>query len=113
MKILMLNIFEISNDSDAKNIEGFFISFGSIIQNADTMITNLINWAFTHFIEMISNFTINVETKFSINVNTKISFIDSNSNFFAYIITKQYTAKKFYDIMIDTNASKRFTIDYE
>ena len=110
MKVLMLNISIISNDNDTKNIKGFFISFELIIQNADAMITNLINRAFTHSIGMIFNHIINVNTK---NVDTEISIIDSNSNFFVYIVTERYTVKRFYNIIIDTNASKHFTIDYE
>ena len=77
------------------------------------MTTDLANRAFTHSIELISNLTTNVETEFFIdNVNTEISIIDSNSNPFTYIVTERYTAKEFYDIMIDTGASKRSTVGY-
>ena len=104
MKILMLNISAISNDSDVENIEGFFTSFGPITQNADTMATDLTNRAFTHSIKLVSDFTINVDTK--------ISIVDPNTDPFAYIATERYTANEFYGIMIDTGASKRFTVDY-
>ena len=107
MKTLMIDILNNSKISniDVKNIEEFFISFGLITQNADTMTTDLANRAFTHSIEMISDFTT--------NVNTEISLVDPNSNPFAYIAIERYTTNEFYDIMIDTNASNRFTIDYE
>ena len=105
MKVLMLNIPAISNDSKVENIERFFISFGPIIQNVDTIVTDLANRAFTHFIGLISDLTINVDTK--------IFIIDSNSDLFAYIVTERYTEKEFYGIMIDTNASKRSTTGYE
>ena len=81
----MINISTNSNDNDTKNIEGFFISFEFITQNTNTMTIDLTNQAFEYSIELISNFTINVNTN---NIDTEIFTVNSNSNLFAYIITK-------------------------
>lgn len=96
MKILMINILTISNYSDSRNIERFFILLEFMI------ITNLINLTFAYFIETISNFVINVKTK---NIDTIFFIFNLKSNFFAFIVTEQYITKEFYDIVIDINAS--------
>lgn len=41
-----------------------------------------------------------------------IPYLDSDLHLFIYIATEQYTYNKFYDIIIDPNASRHSTVSY-
>lgn len=75
--------------------EVFITSFDSV-SHAELMTAELINKFFMHFL--------------SINSSSNV-VIDFDS--FSYIIIERYTCKKFYDIMINTDASKYSTTKYE
>ena len=66
----------------------------------------LINYSFLYLITFKTLF-INIFIRLIIN------FIDYKQDLFIYIIIKYYTLKKFYNIIIDISAFKKFIINYK
>ena len=98
MKAFVLNAISEFSFSKIENSETFFTSFGAL-QNAEMMIINLNQRVFKHGLEIIS-----IEF---------LTFHESEaSNPFAYVVSDRYTSDEFYEIMIDTNASKYSTVGY-
>ncbi len=137
MKTLIVNLSALSSISDnSSNVETFMISF-DFVQNAEMIITNLVNRSLSHF--LINNLHIcmnndktsnvlqtNLKTLTSsdfiqIDLNVSLDFVHicmkniimKNIDFFTYIIIDRYTSEMFYDIMIDSRASVRSIVDYE
>jgi hypothetical protein len=119
-----------SNSNNLWNVETFITSFDSV-DNAETMITNLVNCFLKYFLINTLHICMNNDqtsndfqtdlktiTSFSlvqIDLNVLILFhiCMKNIDFFTYIIIHCYTFEMFYDIMIDSDVFKRSTVDYE
>lgn len=85
-----------------ENSKAFFILLG-FMEKAEEMITNLANRSFSLFLINIGNVSFN-----HINsTNATCDKIETNP-----IPTNWYLFDKFYEIMIDTNISKHFTVGY-
>ena len=96
IKVMIIDVDDISSDSLTSDYSEALISSFDSIQNVKMMMTDLNNRAFEHFlIHEIST------------TNMK------NSNPFVYIATERYSTAKFYEIMIDTSASRHFTTEYD
>ena len=98
MKALIINIDDVSDLSISDYSEALINSFDSI-QNVEMIMTDLNNKAFEHFLTH--------------DISTTTTTIMKNSNPFVYIATERYSAAKFYEIMIDTSASRHFTAKYD
>jgi hypothetical protein len=131
MKTLIVNLSTLSSISDnSSNFETFMTSF-DLVQNAEMMITNLVNRSLTHFLinnlhtrknnDQTSNdlrtdlkiFTLSDLIQIDLNALTFVHICMKNIDFFTYIIIDRYTSEMFYDIMIDSKASVRSIVDYE
>ena len=98
MKNFILNAISVASTFfKFENFETFFTSFEAL-QHAEVMIINLNQRAFEHGLEIIS-----------------IEFLNDfeASDPFAYVISDRYISDEFYEIMIDTDASKYSIVDYE
>lgn len=89
-------LFTTLND---ENSEAFLISL-DFMEKADEMTTNLANRSFSYFLFTISN----VSASSIKSANTNYDIINTNS--FVYTATDRYLFDEFYEIMIDTRASK-------
>ena len=96
MKTFVLNAISEPSFSKIENSETFFISFDAL-QNAEVMIINLNQRAFKHESGIIES----------------LIFDDFEaSDPFAYVVSDRYISDEFYEIMIDTEASKYSTAGY-
>ena len=100
MENFILNaIFVASTFFKFESSEIFFISFEAL-QHAKIMTINLNQCVFEHGL--------------GINIEFLNAFHDFEaSDFFAYVVSDRYISNEFYEIMIDTDASKYSTVDYE
>jgi hypothetical protein len=121
MKTLIMNLSSLSlfSNSNHSNAETFMISF-DLVQNAEMMITNLVNRSLSHF--LINNLHISMNDQTSDDLQTDLKKVYSsdlihicmkNIDSFTYMIIDRYIFAVFYDIMIDSNASIRSIVDYE
>jgi hypothetical protein len=108
-----------SNSDNTANAETLMISF-DLVQNAETMITNLANRSFNHF--LISNLHINTNDQTSDDLQTDLKMIHFSDlvqicmkkiDFFTYMFIDRYTFAVFYEIIIDSKVSIRSIVDYE
>lgn len=106
MEILLIDIpFLPSIILNNKNFKAFFTLLG-FVKKVKKMATNLINKLFNNFFITIGNVLLN-----HINsVNAACDTIDTN--IFAHIASNWYLSNKFYEIMINTNASNHFIAAY-
>jgi hypothetical protein len=139
MKALIVNLsslssssssgFSIPHSSERSNVETFF-SFET--ENPEIMINNLTNRFLIHslvFFQM-TPFQIGMEiNQIDTEINQNITFIQislKNGHFldlihitmrdtdsFIYMIIDRYIFEKFYELMIDSKASRTFTTEYE
>jgi hypothetical protein len=109
-----------------ENAETFIIIFESM-KNLESMTTDLVNRSFNHYLidfhtsmndQSLSNdqisdhFQISLKNEFLIIVHTDMK--NTNSDSFAYVmIFDRYISEKFYEMMIDSNASTKSTAEYE
>ena len=97
MKTFVLNATSEFSFPKIENSETFFTSFATL-QDAEIMIINLNQRAFKHGLKITEPLT---------------SHDTETSDPFAYVISDRYISNEFYEIMIDTDASKYSTVDYE
>ncbi len=129
MKALIMNLSILSLISDnLSNVETFMITF-DFVQNAEMMITNLVNRSLNYFLINNLHICMNDDQTSDVlqtDLKTLSSFdffvfvhicmkntIMKNIDLFTYIIIDRYTSEMFYDIMIDSKASVRSIVDYE
>lgn len=77
------------------------------VKKVEEMNINLANRSFSLFLITIGNVLPNHIS------STNTAYDISDINLFAYIVTNQYSSDKFYEMMIDTNASKHSIVGYE
>jgi hypothetical protein len=120
MKALMIEFSSFSS-FEKDNAETFIIIFESM-KNSEMMIVNLINRSLSHYLinfhtdmndQIIDRFQICLKMRSSIIiVHTNMKNINSDS--FAYVmIFDRYISEKFYEVMIDSNASTKSTAEYD
>jgi hypothetical protein len=121
MKALMIEFSSFSSLEKNSNAETFIIIFESM-KNSEMMIVNLTNRSLSHYLidfhtdmndQIIDHLQICLKKEFSIIiVHTNMKNI--NSDLFAYVmIFDRYISEKFYEMMIDSNASTKSTAEYE
>jgi hypothetical protein len=122
MKVLMIDFSSsLSSFEKNSNAETFIIIFESM-KNSEMMIVNLINRSLSHYLidfhtdmndQIIDHFQICLKKEFFIIiVHTDMKNINSDS--FAYVmILDRYISEKFYEMMIDSNASTKFIAEYD
>jgi hypothetical protein len=121
MKALMIDFSSFSFFEKNSNAETFIIIFESM-KNLQLMTTDLVNRSFSHYLidfhtdmndQTIDYLQINLKNGFSIIiVHTDMKNINSDS--FAYVmISDRYTFEKFYEMMIDSNASTKSIAEYD
>jgi hypothetical protein len=128
MKILMIEFSSLLSSLEKnENVETFIIIFESM-KNFETMIINLINRSFNHYLidfrtdmnnQLSSNDRIIDHLQISLKNESSIIIVHTdmkNINFdsFAYVIIfDRYISEKFYEVMIDSNASTKSIAEYE
>jgi hypothetical protein len=127
MKALMIDFSSfLSLFEKNENAETFIIIFESM-KNFESMIIDLINRSFSHYLidfhinmndQLLSNDQINDHLQISLkNKSLIIVYTDmknTNSDLFAYVmISDRYISEKFYEMMIDSNASTKSTVEYD
>jgi hypothetical protein len=128
MKALMIEFLSFSSFEKNENAETFIIIFESM-KNPEMMITALNNRSFSHYLidchtdmndqssssidQIIDHLQISLKNEFSI-ITVHTDMKDINSDSFTYVmISDRYTFEKFYEMMIDSNASTKSTAEYE
>jgi hypothetical protein len=128
MKALMIDFSSfLSFFEKNSNAETFIIIFESM-KNFESMTTDLVNRSFSHYLidfhtelndqsssndQIIDHLQISLKNEFSIIiVHTDMKNINSDS--FAYVmIFDRYISEKFYEMMIDLNASTKSIAEYD
>jgi hypothetical protein len=111
MKALMIEFSSFSFFEKNSNAESFIIIFESM-KNLELMITDLVN-------QSLSYYLIDFHTDINDQISLKTEFLhtdmkNTNSDSFAYVmIFDRYISKKFYEVMIDSNASTKSTVEYD
>jgi hypothetical protein len=118
MKALMIEFSSFSS-LEKNNAETFIIIFESM-KNFESMIIDLINRSFSHYLidfhtdmndQNLVHLQISLKKEFSI-LHTNMKNINLDS--FAYVmISDRYISEKFYEMMIDSNASTKSTAEYK
>jgi hypothetical protein len=90
------------------------------MKNLQSMIIDLTNWSFSHYFidfhtrmndQNLVHFQISLKKGFFI-LHTDMKNINPDS--FAYVmISDRYISEKFYEMMIDSKASTKSTVEYE
>jgi hypothetical protein len=127
MKALMIEFSSSSPLEKNENAEAFITTFGSM-ENLGSMTTDLINRSFSHYFidfhtdmndqsssndQIIDHLQICLKKGFSmIIIHTGMK--NTNPDSFAYVMTfDRYISEKFYEMMIDSNASTKSTVEYD
>jgi hypothetical protein len=126
MKALMIDFSSLSFFEKDSNAETFIIIFESM-KNFESMIIDLINRSLSHYLidfhtdmndqtlndQNIVNLQISLKNESSIIV-VHTNMKNTNSDSFAYVmISDRYTSEKFYEVMIDSEASTKSTAEYD
>jgi hypothetical protein len=122
MKALMIDFSSfLSLFEKNENAETFIIIFESM-KNLESMIIDLINRSFSHYLidfhtdmndQTTDHHQISLKNEFSI-ITVHTGMKNTNSDSFAYVmIFDRYISEKFYEIMIDSNASTKSTAEYD
>jgi hypothetical protein len=122
MKILMIEFSSLLSFSEKNENAKTFIIIFELMKNLELIIIDLVNRSFNHYFidfhtdmndQTIDHFQISLKNEFFIIiVHTDMKNI--NSDLFAYVMTfDRYISEKFYEIMIDLNASTKSTVEYE
>jgi hypothetical protein len=132
MKALMIDFSSFSS-FEKNNAETFIIIFESM-KNFELMITDFVNRSFSHYLidvhtdmndqfvndqsQNLAHLQINLKNEFSITalhiiiVHTDMK--NTNPDSFTYVtIFDRYISEKFYEMMIDSNASTKSTAEYD
>jgi hypothetical protein len=128
MQVLMIEFLSLlSSFEKNENAETFIIIFETM-KNAESMTTDLINRLFSHYFinfqtnmknqslndQIIDHLQISLKNEFPIIIIVYTDMKNTNSDSFAYImIFDRYISEKFYEIMIDSNASTKSIAEYE
>jgi hypothetical protein len=117
MKTLMIEFSSFSSFEKNSNAETFIIIFESM-KNPEMMIVNLINRSLSHYLidfhtdmndQNLVHLQISLKTE-TLQTDMKNTDLDS----FAYVmILDRYISEKFYEMMIDSDASTKSTAEYE
>jgi hypothetical protein len=126
IKALMIEFSSsLSSFEKNSNAETFIITFEPM-KNLKSMISDLINRSFSHYLidfhtnmnnqilndQNLVHLQISLKNESIIIVHTDMKNIKSDS--FAYVMTfDRYISEKFYEIMIDSNASTKSTAEYD
>ncbi len=105
-----------------KNVETFIIIFESM-KNSESMITDLINRSFSHyFIDLHADLNVDQNSshlRISLKNESLIITIvhtdmkNTNLDSYAYVMTlNRYISEKFYEVMIDSSAFTKSTVEY-
>jgi hypothetical protein len=126
MKALMIEFLSFSFLEKNSNAETFIIIFESM-KNLESMIIDLINRSLSHYLidfrtnmndqslndQIIDHLQICLKKGFPIII-VHTDMKNTNSDSFAYVmIFDRYISEKFYEMMIDSNASTKSTAEYE
>jgi hypothetical protein len=122
MKALMIDFSSfLSSLEKNENAETFIIIFESM-KNFESMTTDLVNRSFSHYLidfhtdmndQTIDHLQISLKNGFSIII-VHTGMKNTNPDSFAYVmIFDRYISEKFYEMMIDSNASTKSTAEYE
>jgi hypothetical protein len=124
MKALMIEFSSFSSFEKNENAETFIIIFGSM-KNFELMTTDLVNRSFSHYLidfhtDMNDQF-LNDQNLVYLQISLKkessilhTDIKDTNLDSFAYVmIFDRYISEKFYEVMIDSDASTKSTAEYE
>jgi hypothetical protein len=129
MKVLMIECSSLFSFFEKnENAETFIIIFESM-KNLKLMITDLVNRLFSHYLidfrtdmndqsqslndQIIDHLQISLKNEFLI-ITIHTDMKNTNSDSFAYVmIFDRYTSEKFYEVMIDSNASTKSTAEYD
>ncbi len=132
MKALIINFSSFSSfEKNSNDTETFIIIFESM-KNLESMIIDLINRSFSHYLidfhtdmnhqilndQNLNHLQISLKNECSnitlhiITLHTDVK--NTNSDSFVYVMTLgRYTSEKFYEVMIDSNASTKLTVEYD
>jgi hypothetical protein len=119
MKALMIE-FSSFSFLEKDNAKTFIIIFESM-KNLELMTTDLVNRSFSHYLidfhsdmndQIINHLQISLKNEFFIIVHTDMK--NTNRDSFAYVMTlDRYISEKFYEMMIDSNASTKSITEYD
>jgi hypothetical protein len=117
MKALMIEFSSFSLIENDSNAETFIITFESV-KNSELMIIDLINRSLNHYlIDFHTDLNDQIINHLQISLKKELLHTDMkniNSDSFAYImIFDRYISEKFYEMMIDSNASTKSIAEYE
>jgi hypothetical protein len=127
MKALMINFSSfLSSLEKNENAETFTIIFESM-KNLESMIIDLINRSVSHYLidfhtdmndQSLSNDQISDHLQISLKNESLIivhtDMKNTNPDSFAYVmISDRYISEKFYEMMIDSSASTKSTVEYD
>jgi hypothetical protein len=122
MKALMIEFSSFSSLENNFSAETFIIIFESM-KNSEMMIVNFINRSLSHYLidfhTDMNDQLLNDQNfvHLQISLKTEIHQTDMNninSDSFAYVmILDRYISEKFYEMMIDSNASTKSIVEYE
>jgi hypothetical protein len=129
LKALMIEFSSFSSSHEKnENAETFIIIFESM-KNLESMITDLVNRSFSHYLidfytnmknqflndqsQNFDHFQISLKKRFFIIV-VRTDMKNTNFDSFAYVmISDRYIFEKFYKMMIDSDASTKSTVEYK
>ncbi len=123
MKVLMIDFSSSSFfEKNSNNTETFIITFESM-KNLELMIIDLTNRSLTHYLidvytdmndQTLTHLQIDLKNEFLIITIVHTGMKNTNPDSFAYVMTSnRYIFEKFYEIMIDSDASTKSTAEYE
>jgi hypothetical protein len=122
MKALMIEFSSFSFFEKNFNAETFIIIFESM-KNLEIMIVNLINRSLSHYLidfhTDMNDQSLNDQNLIHLQISLKAEILQTNMkninlDSFAYImILDRYISEKFYEMMIDSSASTKSTVEYE
>jgi hypothetical protein len=117
MKALMIEFSSFSFLENDSNAQTFIITFESV-KNSELMIIDLTNRSLSHYlIDFHTDLNDQIINHLQISLKKELLHTDMkniNSDSFAYImIFDRYISEKFYEMMIDSNASTKSIAEYE
>jgi hypothetical protein len=117
IKALMIEFSSFSTFEKNENAETFIIILEAM-KNFESMIIDLTNRSFSHYlIDFHTDMNDQIIDHLQISLKTEVLHTDmknTNPDSFAYVmIFDRYISEKFYEMMIDSNASTKSTAEYD
>jgi hypothetical protein len=114
MKALMIEFPSFSSFEKDTNTETFITTFEPM-KNPESMITDLVNRSFSHYLtDFHTGMKETCSKKESPITTVHTGMKATNRDPFAYVMTPdRYTSEKFYGVMIDSSASAKSTAEYD